>query len=213
MWRLKDKDRNILCIFAALGRFAHNVSCARTPSVHELKLQKWEYPFCAPFYAGEPANSGYTKLVGGICHLCVCASIWQTPCSTPPALMHIWTIHTHIHTHMENSWEKVPTLLPFLPSSWFHPQPQDSSRCPLPSFGFFAAFSLSPPSPSAPCLKTTRPLLDSSHSKCRFSVKSVNQMTIKPSSVNCVVMHVHKQKKSDVLESLSLKIMYLKLRP
>lgn len=64
-------------------------------------------------HAGELPNCGYMMLVGGICHLCVCPS-GMTPCSTPPALMHIWTIHTHMHPYEGTAERNCP---PFCPSS------------------------------------------------------------------------------------------------
>lgn len=99
-------------------------------------------------HAGEWPNCGYMMLVGGISHLCVCPS-GMTPCSTPPALMRIWTIDTHRHTHIgtytplrRNSWKKLPTLLPILPPSWFLPSfPQSLRTHPGVHFSSLAPFS------------------------------------------------------------------------
>lgn len=80
--------------------------------------------------------------------VCVCPS-GTTPCSTPPALMRIWTIDTHRHTHIgtytplrRNSWKKLPTLLPILPPSWFLPSfPQSLRTHPGVHFSSLAHFS------------------------------------------------------------------------
>lgn len=87
--------------------------------------------------AGQLLNSGYTMLVGGICHLCV--SIWYDPPppprSSPPALMRIWSTHAHTHTrpYGGTAERKCPPSYPstLLDFSVLPAEPQDSSRCPL----------------------------------------------------------------------------------
>lgn len=68
--------------------------------------------------------------------VCVCPS-GTTPCSTPPALMRIWTIDTHRHVHTLKKEQLKETAHPSAhPPSFLIPpllpaEPQDSSRCPL----------------------------------------------------------------------------------
>lgn len=60
---------------------------------------KWEYCMQRSMQSGENCWIVVTwcKWVEAVICVCVCPS-GMTPCSTPPALMHIWTVHTHTHT-------------------------------------------------------------------------------------------------------------------
>lgn len=102
--------------------------------------------------------------------VCVCPS-GMTPCSTPPALMDIWTVHTHTHlTAHTYPYEGTAegNCPPFYPSSLllgFSPPPLQSLRThpgvhfrPPASLLFSLSFLFSLGFLLYPCIKIAGPL-------------------------------------------------------